>query len=267
MSTFLFFLKQYYSLIMISFRIKKQIILIYLWLWWSTTTSLYVNATNDSLKPGDTFNSNSTLCSKQGKYCLELRRYLIVIDVNGTVVWFYDRNHPFDSEEDSTVLSLDYSGVLKIECQDRKPMIIYTSPQPNNNTVATMLDTGNFLLQQLYPNGTKSILWQSFDYPTNFLIPTMKLGVNRKTGHNWSLVSWLTPLLQTSGEFSLEWEPKQGELNIKKRGKVYWKSGKLKSNGMFENIPVNVQHMYQYIIVSNKNEDSFAFEVKDGKFI
>jgi len=25
--------------------------------------------------------------------------------------------------------------------------------------------------------------------------------------------------------------------------------------------------MYQYIIVSNKNEDSFAFEVKDGKFI
>ncbi|RHN40731.1 putative protein kinase RLK-Pelle-DLSV family [Medicago truncatula] len=94
----------------------------------------------------------------------------------------------------------------------------------------------------------------------------MKLGVNRKTGHNWSLVSWMTPSLPTPGEFSLEWEPKEGELNIKKSGIAYWKSGKLNSNGIFENIPTKVQRIYQYIIVSNKNEDSFAFEVKDGKF-
>ena len=236
-------------------------------MWWSTTTSICVSATYDSLKPGDTFSSNSTLCSKQRKFYLDLSSavYLVINHINGTSVWYYDRNHPFNS--DSAVLSLDYSGVLKLEFQDRKPIIIYSSPQPNNNTVATMLDTGNFVLQQLHPNGTKSILWQTFDYPADILIPTMKLGVNRKTGHKWSLVSALTPLLETSGEFSLEWEPKQGELNIKKRGKVYWKSGKLKSNGMFENIPANVQHMYQYIIVSNMNEDSFAFEVKDGKFM
>jgi len=149
-----------------------------------------------------------------------------------------NRNQPVDVK--SAVLSLDYSGVLKIESQNRKPIIIYSSPQPTNNTVATMLDTGNLVIQQLHPNGTKSILWQSFDYPRDTLIPTMKLGVNRKTGHNWSLVSWLTPTLETPGEFSLEWEPKQGELNIKKHGKVYWKSGKLKSNGLFDNIPANV---------------------------
>jgi hypothetical protein len=146
------------------------------------------------------------------------------------------------------------------------PIIIYSSPQHINNTLATILDTGNFVLQQFHPNGSKTVLWQSFDYPSDTLIPTMKLGVNRKTGHNWSLVSCLTPSLATSGKFSLEWEPKQGELNIKKSSKVYWKSGKLKSNGIFENIPANVQYMYQYIIVSNKNEDSFAFEVKDRKF-
>jgi len=251
---------------MISFEIKKRIVWIYLWLCWSTTTTICVKATNDSLKPGDTLNSNTTLCSKQVKYCLLFNvGYLMIGTVRGTGVWIYDRNHPINS--DSAALSLDYSGVLKIESQNSKPKIIYSSPQPANNTVATMLDTGNFVLQQLHPNGTKSILWQSFDYPTDTLIPTMKLGVNRETTHNMSLVSWLADSLPNLGEFSLEWEPKQGELNIKKRGKVYWKSGKLKSNGIFENIPTEVQRIYQYIIVSNKHEDSFAFKVKDGKFI
>ncbi|AET02783.1 cysteine-rich RLK (receptor-like kinase) protein [Medicago truncatula] len=234
---------------MISFEIKKQVVLIYLWLWWNTTANICVEATSDSLKPGDKFDANSTLYSKQDY---------------GIQVWMYDRNHSIDL--DSAVLSLDYSGVLKIESQNRKPIIIYSSPQPINNTLATILDTGNFVLQQFHPNGSKTVLWQSFDYPSDVLIPTMKLGVNRKTGYNWSLVSWLTPSRTTSGEFSLEWEPKQGELNIKKSGKVYWKSGKLKSNGLFENIPANVQNMYRYIIVSNKDEDSFSFEIKDRNY-
>ncbi|RHN40744.1 putative non-specific serine/threonine protein kinase [Medicago truncatula] len=108
----------------------------------------------------------------------------------------HDRNHSIDLN--SAVLSLDYSGVLKIESQNRKPIIIYSSPQPINNTLATILDTGNFVLQQFHPNGSKTVLWQSFDYPSDVLIPTMKLGVNQKTGHNWSLVSWLTPSLPTT---------------------------------------------------------------------
>jgi len=255
---------------MICFKIEKQVVLIYLWLWWNTT----VNATNDSLKPGDTLKYKSKLCSKQGKFCLYFNRTLdsedahLFIGVNadyGKVVWMHDRNHSIDLN--SAVLSLDFSGVLKIESQDRNlPIIVYSSPQPINNTLATMLDTGNFVLQQLHPNGTKSTLWQSFDYPTATLIPTMKLGVNRKTGHNWSLISWLAPSLPNSGGFSLEWEPKDGELNIKQRGKVYWKSGKRRSNGLFENIPVKVQRVYQYIIVSTKDEDSFTFEIKDQNY-
>jgi len=259
---------------MISFEIKKQVVLIYLWLWWNTTANICVEATSDSLKPGDKLDANSTLVSKQGKYALFFDRTLasedahLVISVNadyGAVVWMYDRNHSIDLN--SAVLSLDYSGVLKIESQNRKlPIIIYSAPQPINNTLATILDTGNFVLQQFHPNGSETVLWQSFDYPSDVLIPTMKLGVNKKTGHNWSLVSWLTPSRTTSGEFSLEWEPKQGELNIRKSGKVYWKSGKLKSNGLFENIPANVQNMYQFIIVSNKDEDSFTFEIKDRNY-
>ncbi|GAU16884.1 hypothetical protein TSUD_368340 [Trifolium subterraneum] len=241
-----------------------------LW-YWNTTTRIHVKA-RTSLKPGDTMDDDHALLSEQGECFLYFAhfngykkgKYLNIMcgpDVDNNQVWMYDRNHPINSN--SPVLSLDNFGVLKIETNTRKPIIIYSSPQPINNTEATMLNTGNFVLEQIHPNGTKSLLWQSFDYPVDTLMPTMKLGVNRKTGHNWSLVSALTGSVSTSGKFNLEWEPKQGELNIKKHGKVYWKSGKLGRNGLFENIPANVQQMYKYIIVSNKDEDSFAFKIKD----
>ncbi|XP_050878426.1 G-type lectin S-receptor-like serine/threonine-protein kinase CES101 [Lathyrus oleraceus] len=255
----------------------KQVVWIYyLWVWWST--SICVEARNDSLKAGERLDANSTLCSKHGRYCLLFQdtvnsednyNYLVIVSKRnfsdrGSEIWMYDRNQPIDIS--SAVLSLNKSGVLKIEFQYRKEIIIYSSPQPINNTVATMLDTGNFVLEQLHPNGTKSLLWQSFDYPSYTLVPMMKLGVNRKTGHNWSLVSWLTHSLPTLGEFSLEWEPKEGELNIKKHGKVYWKSGKLGNNRLFDNIPANVQQNYQYVIISNNDEDSFSFEIKDRNY-
>jgi len=143
---------------MISFKIKKQIVWIYLWLWWSTTTNICVKA-KDSLKPGETMNSTSALFSKQCKFCLyfDSGGYLIIRAVKHADVWRYNRNQPIDIN--SVVLSLDFSGVLKIESQNRNlPIIIYSSSQPINNTLATMLDTGNFVLQQLHPNGTKNIL-------------------------------------------------------------------------------------------------------------
>ncbi|KAI4346181.1 hypothetical protein L6164_013253 [Bauhinia variegata] len=62
-----------------------------------------------------------------------------------------------------------------------------------NEISPILLDNGNFVLQELHPNGsTKRFLWQSFDYPSDTLLPEMKLGVNYKTGHSWSLASWLT---------------------------------------------------------------------------
>ncbi|CAJ1978404.1 unnamed protein product [Sphenostylis stenocarpa] len=120
------------------------------------------------------------------------------------------------------------------------------------------LKHGNFVLQQLHPNGTNTLLWQSFDYPTYTLIPTRKLGVNHKTGHHWLLVSKLTEVLATSGAFSLEWEPKGQELIMKKRGKVCWRSGELRNN-RFEHIPEDAQRVLKYSIVSNEDEDSFSF--------
>lgn len=47
-----------------------------------------------------------------------------------------------------------------------------TSISSDGNTNAILLDSGNFVLR----NGKSSVLWQSFDNPSDTLLPGMKLG-------------------------------------------------------------------------------------------
>ncbi|CAL0333667.1 unnamed protein product [Lupinus luteus] len=233
---------------------------------WSSSIHNVKAGEHDSLKPGDTLNDTHQLCSENRKYCIQFNHqttsssYLSILTKGNSVIWTANRNQPITNG--SGILSLDKSGVLKIESQDWKPIILYSPPpQFTNNIsiVATLLDSGNFVEQQLNPNGsTKRLLWQSFDYPTDTLFPGMKLGVNRKTNHNWSLVSWVSETLPSSGNFKLEWEPKERELIITRIGKVLWKSGKLIKN-RFKHIPEDSQRKYSYTIVSNEDEDYFTF--------
>ncbi|XVF86604.1 hypothetical protein PTKIN_Ptkin18bG0055700 [Pterospermum kingtungense] len=70
------------------------------------------------------------------------------------------------------------------------PVVLHSVKEPSN-TSAILEDSGNFVLHQLNSDGSiKQVLWQSFDHPTDTLLPGMKLGINSKTGLNWSLTSW-----------------------------------------------------------------------------
>jgi len=237
---------------MVSFKPQYFVLALSFWLW---ITCIHVTSEKNSLKPGERLNSTTLLRSENGYYVIHFLEtksgcYLFIHGLKGENldVWIGNRNEPVDMN--SSVLLLNHSGVLKIESKDVEPIILYSSPQPSENTVATLLDTGNFVLQQLHPNGTNTTLWQSFDYPTDTLLPGMKLGVNHKSRHKWSLVSWLTTEKPSLGAFELEWEPTKRELIIKRRGKLCWASGKLGNSGFM--------HDTHYVIVSNENESYFS---------
>ena len=101
----------------------------------------------------------------------------------------------------------------------------------------------------MHLNGSiKQVLWQSFDYLADTLLPGIKLGVNYKTGQTWSLRSWLTEHIPVPGAFTLEWDPKGLELIIKQRGVVHWKSGVLRDN-QFENISPDTTSMCEFNVV------------------
>ncbi|KAH7546580.1 hypothetical protein FEM48_Zijuj01G0216000 [Ziziphus jujuba var. spinosa] len=79
------------------------------------------------------------------------------------------------------------------------PVAAYSSPKkiesPSTSEIAAPklqpLDIGNLVLRdEKDENSKQSYLWQSFDYPTDTLLPSMKLGWDLKIGLEWRLASW-----------------------------------------------------------------------------
>ncbi|KAK7401637.1 hypothetical protein VNO78_13261 [Psophocarpus tetragonolobus] len=204
-------------------------LLIFAWLCLQTTT--HATTARDSLRPDRT---NTT----------------------GYVDWIAN-NHPF--VHSSVALKLNHFGALILTSRNDDPIILYSPVEATNRTIATLLDSGNLVLREVDGNDcTKSVLWQSFDHPASILLSGMKLGVNKRTGMSWIVKASISGAKLALGSFTLEWEPREGQLVKKRQGQVYWASGLLK-NKIFENIPKEVQLMYEYNIVSNEDEESFSY--------
>ncbi|KAK1430752.1 hypothetical protein QVD17_13724 [Tagetes erecta] len=188
--------------------------------------------TFSTIKVGSQLNSYDQLVSMRGNFTLGFfnidRSYLGIWysgDAEARKVWVANPNKPIISTSGSTiVLSIDRNTGNLIINNGGTTLMNITDIQagPNPNVTATLEDTGNFRLINEFD---KRILWQSFDHPTNVLLPGMKLGFNKTTGRNWTLTSWLSKELPHSGAFTLSAEPnKKGvmRLVIRRRGQVYW---------------------------------------------
>ncbi|KAI3737087.1 hypothetical protein L2E82_27082 [Cichorium intybus] len=163
------------------------------------------------------------------------------VDNRDKAVWVANRNNPITDIYGK--LMIDIHGKLSILSSGGTVVDIFSpTPVTRNATVsATLLDTGNFVLQELNPDGSvKRVLWQSFDHPTDTLLPGMKLGINLKTGHRWSLTSWRSEKVPADGSFTLTGDPNgTGQIVILRRGNIHWRSGSWQ-NGGFEN--ANLQY-------------------------
>nr|XP_023894113.1 G-type lectin S-receptor-like serine/threonine-protein kinase CES101 [Quercus suber] len=222
----------------------------------------------DTLKSGDTLNSSSHLVSAKGAFTLGFFHsgstnniYLGIWFTNDPkkIVWVGNRNKPVVNT--AAVLTLEAKGNFEILPQGGDAIPLY-SHQATNNTYtpfATLLDSGNFVLQELDCNGTtQRVLWQSFDEPTDTLLPGMKLGVNHKNGRPWSLTSWLNKVVPVPGQFSLEWDPKGCQLIIRRQGVEFWTSGVLKGD-KFEFISDESKRMYNFTVVSNEDGEHLVY--------
>ncbi|RXH86034.1 hypothetical protein DVH24_017087 [Malus domestica] len=56
-----------------------------------------------------------------------------------------------------------------------------TISSPNSSITANLLDTGNLLVLENNGSSSETLLWQGFGYPTNTMLPFMKLGLNRRS--------------------------------------------------------------------------------------
>ncbi|KAJ4813310.1 Serine/threonine-protein kinase [Rhynchospora pubera] len=179
-----------------------------------------------------------------------------------TTVWVANRDSPIT--DTSGVLSISSNG-SNLQLQPSSNSVLWSTSISANlvNPVAQLLDTGNFVLKE---NNTDSIAWQSFDHPTDTVLPGMKIGFI--TGQYRNLVSWSGSDDPSSSNYSFKLElsgfPEFFLLDGLKR--VYrngpWNGVHFSGEPEMEN---NGTFTFEY--VSNENETYYTYYVNDPSIV
>ncbi|CAN5962240.1 unnamed protein product, partial [Sphagnum jensenii] len=113
-----------------------------------------------------------------------------------TPVWMASRDVNLSS---SAYLQLSANGVLRLFLSAQNDQAVWQSSNIEPTTPSVKLeDTGNFVLK----DATNTILWQSFDTPTDTLLPGQNFSANMNTS---LLVSWKAADDWSSGYYQCDW--------------------------------------------------------------
>ncbi len=119
-----------------------------------------------------------------------------------TVVWVANRETPLENH--SGVLKVTDNGILVLVDTTNNTTIwssSNTSRTSGNHPTAQLFDSGNFVVKDKIIDQPDKILWQSFDYPCDTLLPDMKVGWDLATGLDRYLTSWKSTEDPAHGEY------------------------------------------------------------------
>ncbi|XP_019169091.1 PREDICTED: G-type lectin S-receptor-like serine/threonine-protein kinase At1g11410 [Ipomoea nil] len=179
-----------------------------------------------------------------------------------TVVWVANRDSPVNGT--SGILFIDATGNLVI--QDKKTNVSVwntslSSPVTGIKAYSAQLqDTGNLVLFR----DRRSINWQSFDYPTNTLLPFMKFGVDKKTGLNRHLTSWKSPGDPGTGEYEFKMEVNGTPQVFLNRGPVrVWRTGPWSGVGWSGVPEMSRNYIFNLDYTENEDEVTMSYWIRD----
>ncbi|KAM3714651.1 hypothetical protein ACJW30_01G351800 [Castanea mollissima] len=165
---------------------------------YSLLSFLRTSTTLDTITPSQSIRDGETLVSTDGSFELGFfspgsskSRYVgIWFGVsNDTVVWVANRETPLENLDG--VFKVTNKGILVL--LDSTNTTIWSSNTSRtagnniNNPTAQLLDSGNLVVKD---GNTESLLWQSFDYPSDTLLPEMKIGWDLVSGLDRNLTAW-----------------------------------------------------------------------------
>ncbi|KAL7218135.1 hypothetical protein ACSBR2_011413 [Camellia fascicularis] len=173
-----------------------------------------------------------------------------------TVVWVANREIPLVNS--SGILTVINPGILAL-VNDTGSVI--WSPNVTGSTqdpVAQLMESGNLVVKDANDN----ILWQSFDYPCDTLLPGMKLGKNFITGLERHLSSWKSSDDPARGEFTYRCDPQGYPQNILSNGPVeLFRTGPWNGLGFSGNPNLKPNSIYTYGLVYTKEEVYYGYEL------
>lgn len=230
--------------------------------------SLYSSTSRDTLTPSQSLSDGEILISSGGTFALGFftpagstnsNRYVGVWYnkiPDHAVIWVANRSNPINST--TGILSITTNGSVVITDGNSTVIWLFSSMTPVANPIAQLLDTGNFIVSEY--NDLSSIAWQGFDYPTDTLVPGMKLGWDRKSGLIRNLTGWSSPNDPSPGKYTFAVQLHGDPQLILWDGSVrQWRSGPW--NGIVPYNDPNSDTTFSFIFVNNKEEVSYTVDV------
>ncbi|CAL2249560.1 unnamed protein product [Prunus armeniaca] len=174
----------------------------------------FCTSKHNLLVPGKSISANQTLISPTGNFALgffspeNCTKYFLGIWYNTIpnppIVWVANRETPLDSPG---VFLLGSDGNLVVLDGKTRKALIWSSnaslpASATNATIGLLMDTGNLVLG-FGKDQTKDPLWQSFDHPSDTLLPGMMISLNKRTDQQRRLTSWAAVDDPKPGKFSL----------------------------------------------------------------
>jgi hypothetical protein len=229
----------------------------------------------DTLSPGHSlsYSKRETMVSQGGTFELgffqpgtSLKIYLGIwykrFGQKDNTVWVANRENPLSHPSSSILILSEDGNLLLFQGSSKIPVWSTNLTFPrSNSTEAVLGDDGNFVLRDRW--NVSSIFWQSFDHPTNILLPGAKLGIDKVTGRSQQLISWKNSQDPSPGVFSFGLDPNgSNQICLEwNRSQIYWISGLWNgTSSSFAFIPeMGLNHIYNFSFVSNENGRYFTY--------
>ncbi|GMJ10249.1 hypothetical protein like AT4G27290 [Hibiscus trionum] len=231
-----------------------------------------VSTAIDTISPAESLTDGMTLVSNGGTFVLGFfspgtseNRYLGIwyndIPVQ-TVVWVANRISPIN---DSTgLLQIQNGGRIVLQVRNTTAVWSSNTTASVRNPVLQLLDSGNLVVRDGNDNNPENYLWQSFDHPTDTILPGMKVGVDLRTGIDRRLSAWKNWDDPSPGDLTygvdLEGSP---EMVLWKGSEKYSLSGLWIGAGFSGAPTYSSNPIFDYNFVWNENEVYYIFFLKN----
>lgn len=187
------------------------------------------------------------------------------------VIWVANRDKPASNKYTSK-LRISEDGNLVLVSSESKSLIWSTSLHNNTSKPlkAVLLDDGNLVLRD--GSNSSSPLWQSFDHPTDTLMPDGKLGLSKVFKSSQVLTSWKNLEDPGTGLFTIERDPKASQfIMLWNKTEKYWSSGLwIPDQQIFSLLPelrfLKTQ-LYSFSYIDNENETYISYSVHDPSIV
>ncbi|KAH0941512.1 LOW QUALITY PROTEIN: hypothetical protein HID58_001149 [Brassica napus] len=231
----------------------------------SATESLTISSNKTISSPGNIFELGFFKPSSSSRWYLGIWYKAIS---KRTYAWVANRDHPLSSSIGT--LKISDSNLVVVDGSDTAVWSTNLTGEGDVRApvMAELLDNGNLVLRDSNNNDPDGVLWQSFDFPTDTLLPEMKLGWDLKTGFNRFLRSWKSPDDPSSGDYSFKLETRGfPEAFLWNKASQVYRSGPW--NGIrFSGVPEMQPFDYiEFNFTTSNQEVTYSFHItKDNMY-